>query len=217
MLESLAYDPDNKQLLNRAFMLVASDGRHAKAAELARRVNARDSDHGLAALVLAIDAVARGAFEDAEAFLADPPERGLSTVTMPLLKGWLEVAKGDAEAGLEAVAPLKEKNGFSVFHGLHAALMNDVAGREAEAREAYEEVLRLSEQPTLRLALVAGNFFERSGARERASAIYGEFLVRNPGSLLVAAARRRLEAGATPAPVVADADIRGTSPLRPLI
>jgi tetratricopeptide (TPR) repeat protein len=205
MLESLAYDPDNGQLLNRAFMLVASDGRHAKAVELARRVSARDSDHGLAALVLAVDSIARGAIEDAEAFLADPPDRGLSTVTVPLLKGWLEVAKGDAEAGLEAVAPLKEKTGFSVFHGLHAALMNDVAGREAEALEAYGQVLRLSEQPTLRLALVAGNFFERSGARERAGQIYDEFLVRNPGSLLVVAARRRLEAGVIPAPVVADA------------
>ncbi len=205
MLESLAHDPDNERLLNRAFMLVAGDGRHAKAVGLARRMNARDPDHRLAALVLAVDAVARGAPEDAEAFLANPPERGPSTVTMPLLKGWLQVAKGDAEAALEAVAALKEKTGFSVFHGLHAALMNDVAGREAEAREAYEEVLRLSEQPTLRLALVAGNFFERSGARERAGEIYDEFLVRNPGSLLVAAARRRLEAGATPAPVVADA------------
>ncbi len=205
MLESLAYDPDNEPLLNRAFMLVACDGRHAKSVALARRVNARDSDHGLAALVLAVDAVARGAFEDAEAFLAEPPERGLRTITVPLLGGWLVVAKGDTEAGLEAVAPLKEKTGFNIFHGLHAALMNDVAGREAEAREAYDEVLRLSEQPTLRLALVAGNFFERSGARQRASEIYDEFLVRKPGSLLVAAARRRLEAGLAPAPVVADA------------
>ncbi len=205
MLESLAYDPDNEQLLNRAFILVAGDGRHDQAVDLAGRLTARDPDHGLAALVLAVDAVQRGAIEDASAFLSNFPERGLSTVTVPLLGGWLQVAKGDVEAALAAVAPLKEKNGFNVFHGLHAALMNDVAGRETEAREAYEEVLQLSGQPTLRLALLAGNFFERSGAVEQAREIYREFLDRNADSVLVTAAWRRIESGAVPVPIVADA------------
>ncbi len=205
MLESLAYDPSNEQLLNRAFMLVAGDGRHDKAVDLARRLTARDPDHGLAALVLAVDAVERGAIEDASAFLSNMPERGLSAVSVPLLGGWLQVAKGDVEAALAAVAPLKEKNGFNVFHGLHAALMNDVAGREAEAREGYEAVLQLSGPPTLRLALLAGNFFERSGAVEHAREIYREFLDRNADSALVTAAWRRVESGAAPVPVVADA------------
>ena len=186
VLESLAYDPDNEQLLNRAFMLVAGDGRHAKAVELAGRLNALDPDHGLAALVLAVDAVDRGAPDDAAALLSGLPDRGLSAVTVPLLTGWLQVAKGGVEAALETIGPLKEKTGFNVFHGLHAALMNDVAGREAEAREAYEEVLRLAEPPTLRLALMAGNFFERTDSVERAPAIYREFLepvaVSSPGS-----------------------------------
>jgi tetratricopeptide (TPR) repeat protein len=205
MLESLAYDPENVQLLNRAFMLVAGDGRHAKAVDLAGRLIKFDPDHGLAALVLAVDAVERGVPGEAGAFLSGLPERGLSTVTVPLLQGWLRVAEGDIEAAMAALEPFKEKSGFSVFHGLHTALMNDVAGREAEAREGYEEVLRLAGQPTLRLALLAGNFFERSGAVERASEIYGEFIERKSDSLLMAAARRRLEAGGTPAPKVSNA------------
>jgi tetratricopeptide (TPR) repeat protein len=205
MLESLAYDPENKQLLNRTFMLVASDGRHAKAVDLAQRLTKVNPDHGLAALILAVDAVERGAPGEAGAFLSGLPERGMSTVTVPLLLAWLRVAEGDIEAALVALEPLEEKSGFSVFHGLHTTLMNDVAGREAEAREGYEEVLRLAGQPTLRLALLAGNFFERSGAVERAREIYGAFLERNSDSLLMAAARQRLEAGGTPAPKVSDA------------
>ncbi len=89
MLETLAYDPDNEQLLNRAFMLVAGDGRHAEAVDLGRRIAARSPDHGLAELTLAVDAMMRGAPAEAEAAIADLPEKGLSTVTgtRTLLRG----------------------------------------------------------------------------------------------------------------------------------
>ncbi len=205
MLESLSYDPENEQLLNRAFMLVAGDGRHAEAVDLGKRIVARRPEHGLAALTLAVDAVARGAPAEAEAFMAGLPEKGLSTVTVPLVGAWLQIAEGDVEAALDAAKPLADRNGFGVFHGLHLALMLDVGGREAAAREAYGAVLDLAGEPTLRLALVAGNFFERSGDADRAREVYRSFLERNPGSLLVAAAVRRVDAGETPEPEVANA------------
>ncbi|MHA1153469.1 MAG: tetratricopeptide repeat protein [Alphaproteobacteria bacterium] len=205
MLESLAYDPDNEQLLNRAFMLVAGDGRHAEAVDLGRRIVAHRPEHGLAALALAVDAIARDAPEEGAAAMAKLPEKGLSTVTVPLVGAWLQIAKGDVDAALDKAAPLKDKSGFSVFHGLHLALMLDVGGREAAAREAYDTVLQLAGEPTLRLALVAGNFFERSGDADRAREVYQSFLERDPDSLLVTAAVQRVDAGEVPEPEVANA------------
>jgi tetratricopeptide (TPR) repeat protein len=205
MLESLAYDPENEQLLSRAFMLVAGDGRHTEAVDLGRRIVASRPEHGLAALTLAVDAVVRGQFAEAEAAMAKLPEKGLSKVTLPLVGGWLQIAKGDVDAALEAAIPLENKNGFGVFHGLHVALMLDVGGREAAAREAYNAVLELAGQPTLRLALVAGNFFERSGDIDRAREIYQSYLELKPNSLLVTAARQRADAGVVPEPEIANA------------
>jgi len=205
MLETLAYDPDNEQLLGRAFMLVAGDGRHVEAIDLAGRIAARNPEHGLAALVLAVDAVLRDAPGEAEEAMAGLPEKGLSTVTVPLVGAWLQVAKGDVDAALDTAAPLAEKNGFGVFHGLHVALMLDVGGREAAAREAYDKVLEISGEATLRLALVAGNFFERSGDIDRAREIYQSFLERSPNSQLIDTAVQRIDEGRTPEPEVADA------------
>jgi tetratricopeptide (TPR) repeat protein len=205
MLDSLAYDPDNEQLLGRTFLLVAGNGRHIEAVDLAGRIAARSPEHGLAGLTLAVDAILRGAPEEAEAAMANLPEKGLSTVTVPLVGAWLKIAKGDVDGALAAAAPLKDRNGFGVFHGLHVALMQDVGGREAEAREAYDAVLTLAEQPSLRLALVAGNFFQRSGDADRAREIYGSFLEQNPNSLLVTAALQRVDANRIPEPEVADA------------
>ena len=60
MLDALAQDPDNPQLLNRAFMLVASDGRHDKSVELAQILSGTAANNGLAALVLGTEAAAEG-------------------------------------------------------------------------------------------------------------------------------------------------------------
>ena len=133
MLDALAYDPENEQLLNRAYMLVSGDGRHDKAVELARRLTAFDSDHGLAILTLSVDAVGRGAYQEAESLLSQLPDKGISAVTTPLLAGWLRLAAGDIDGAVERAESLTKKSGFGIFHKLHVALMYDIAGR-AEGR-----------------------------------------------------------------------------------
>ncbi|MFQ6017340.1 MAG: tetratricopeptide repeat protein [Kiloniellaceae bacterium] len=205
MLQALEYDPDNAQLLSRTFILMAGTGRHAKAVELARRLNALNPEHGLVGLVLAVDAMERGRLEEADSYLSRLPERGLSTIAGPLMRGWIQIARGDAALALERAQPLKNKKGFDVLYTLHVALMNDVAGRVAAARTAYEEALNLSGQPTLRLVWVAGNFFERAGLPDKAAEIYRGFLEQNPESPLFGLALDRVAGGDGPRATVADA------------
>ena len=204
MLEALRYDPENEQLLNRAFMLAAGDGRQAKTVELAGRLTAIDPDHSLALLVLIVDAVGRGAHADAESYLGQLPDKGLSTVTVPLIGSWLKAAEGETEAALERAKPLKNKSGFAVFYKLHTALINDLGGRTEAARAAYEEAIDAAGQPSLRLIWLAGNFFERVGDRARAKEIYQEVLARSPGSGLIEESIERVGSGETPPAVVAD-------------
>ena len=203
MLQALEYDPDNVQLLARTFMLAAGSGRHGKAVELARRLHKLDPDNGIAALVLSVDAFGRGDFAAADAVLAELPERGLNTLTSPLLRGWMQLAAGNLDAAIEQGEPLKNKKGFGVLYHLHMALMNDIGGRSAAALSAYEAALEKVGQPTMRLTWVVGNYFERAGLADRAATIYGEFLARNSGSSLMGLALDRVATGTKPAPVVA--------------
>ncbi|MFQ5774251.1 MAG: tetratricopeptide repeat protein [Kiloniellaceae bacterium] len=205
MLQALSYDTENAQLLNRILMLVAADGRHAKAVQIARRLDAINPGHSLAALVLAVDALERDAFEEADGHLAGLPKRGLSTVTAPLLRAWLQVARGDVAGAMERAAPLKNKSGFGVLYSLHAGLMNDVAGETEAARINLEDALKLAGQPSLRLVWLTGNFFERTAHRQRAAELYRAFLARNPNSTIIGTALERAESGVAAPPVVADA------------
>lgn len=203
MQQALASDPDNEQLLEQTFVLSAADGRRDETVELARRIGAANPDQGLAGLALAIDAAARGDMDAAEGFLAAMPDKGLSTITAPLLRSWVQVAKGDLAAAKNRVSGLKNRNGFGVFYSLHLALINDVAGDMAAAKIAYEEALKVAGTPTLRLAWVVGNFFERIGESDRATDLYRSALERNPDSTLFETALARVQAGSTPAPTVA--------------
>jgi tetratricopeptide (TPR) repeat protein len=205
MLQALASDPSNEQLLERSFVLAASDGRRAEAVELARRLAAVNPEQAMAGLVRAGDAAARGNLDEADAVLADLPEKGLSTVSTPLLRSWIDVAKGNIDAALERAAPLRNRDGFGVFYSLHVALVNDVAGRIEAAKTAYDEALEASGKPTLRLAMVAGNFFERAGDGERAAEIYRDMAARGPDSTFFQPALERIAAGTKPKPLVASA------------
>lgn len=203
MQQALASDPDNEQLLEQTFVLSAADGRRAETVDLARRIGATNPDQGLAGLALAVDAVTRGDMDAAEGFLTAMPAKGLSTITAPLLRSWVQVAKGSLAAAKERVAGLQNRNGFGVFYSLHVALIADVAGDTAAAKAAYEEALKAAGTPTLRLAWVVGNFFERTGESARAAELYRSSLERNPDSTLFETALARVAAGGTPVPAVA--------------
>lgn len=205
MLHTLAYDPEDVHLLNRALLLVAGEGRHDEAVGIARRLDAADPSNGIAVLVLAVDAVGRGALDEAEALLARMPERGLSGVTGPLLQAWVGVGRGDPAAALDRMAPLRNKAGFGLLFDLHVGLMYDVLGRPAEAGIEIEKALASAGQASLRLTWLAGNFYERNGQSDRAIQLYKTFLDDTPDSMPIAQALARAEAGQTAAPAVADA------------
>src|SRR3546814_6096688 len=75
-----------------------------------------------------------------------------------------------------------------------SALINDVAGRRDAAAQLFEGLLAESTRPTLRITWLAGSFFERNGQRDRALALYREYVDSAPGAeILVPMLDRRSE------------------------
>jgi tetratricopeptide (TPR) repeat protein len=204
MLAALESDPDNLPLLRRTFSLVASDGRHQKAVELARRVLAKDPGDGMAGLVLAVDVLQADQIPSAATIVDGLPDRSLSAISKPMLKAWLLVAQEQHEAALTTLAKLDETKGFEVVSALQAALLNDVAGHIEAASADYGKALEKSSAPSLQLVLLAGNFYERHGLTEQARQAYQRYAEVSPGSSLLEPAGERLAAGTRPPPLVGD-------------
>ena len=204
MLLALKNDPEDFSLLQRTFMLVASDGRHVEAVRLARRVVEQNEEHAIANMVLAVDSVDRGDHEAAAERLASLADKGLNKIAKPILEAWLHVARGDTDEGAATLESHLEDKGFGLLYQLHRALVLDLGGRAAEAGPAYEDARTKAGQASLRLAWLIGNFFERQGQTEKAREVYDRYLSDNPGSVLFQDALEHAARAGEPKPVVAD-------------
>jgi tetratricopeptide (TPR) repeat protein len=208
MLQALRYDPDNPELLYPALTLAAATGRHDGTVSLAARILEREPQHSLAVLVMAVEAARQGDLKGAEAQLAVLPGRGFDQVLLPMLNAWIKTGQNDADGGLQALSVLLQGDGgTAVLHGLHAALINEVAGRSDVAAQEYESLLAKTTRPTLRITWLAGSFFERHGQRERAVALYREYVDSAPGSdILEPMLERAEQGGESPAEVASATD-----------
>lgn len=204
MLRALELDPDNLQILARAFALAAGDGRHVEAVDLAKRLIEVRPDHATARLVLAIDAMLRGDYPDAEAQVAAMPADGLAQVVASIAGAWIALGDGKKQLALERVNALAELNGFKAIYHLQMGLLLDVAGDSAAAEADYDQAREASGRPWLRLAVLAGNAYERLGRLEKAEETYREVLSRSPETTFFDPMLARLSKGERPEAEVAD-------------
>jgi Flp pilus assembly protein TadD len=172
--QALAQNPDDPELLRRAFTLLATEGRIEEAAALAEKLRALGSGIQMAGLVRAVQAAKLGQYARAESELAALPEGGYNSFIGPLLRGWLLAARGEPQRGVVALAALGQTRGFEMFENFHAALILDQAG-ELKAAGPYYERAEASGATYLRLVQAMASYYARSGQAERAKSALSGF------------------------------------------
>jgi tetratricopeptide (TPR) repeat protein len=203
----LAREPDNPDLLRRAFVLHLGEGKIADALKLAGRMKKEDVARLVYPEILrAADDIKRGRWADAIARLDALGTDGIGGLAGPLLAAWAETGRGDRKAAEAALARLGARNGAQGLVELHGALIADVAGDKAAAEAAYRKIADGEGGPTARLASLLGNLHERAGERDKARAVYESYRAKSPDSRLLDDAWRRIETGGkAPKPEIASA------------
>ncbi len=170
LLAALRADPEQQELLNRAFLATLLDGR-SDALRLARRLPGNPA----ANLLLAGSDAQAGRWERAEQRLrAQRARTGPVQVLQPALLAWVQLGRGQTDKALATLRPLVEGNRLRSLNALHAALIADLAGRSREAERFAR--LSLADQPTpsLRLAMLAAGVLHRAGQAEEARRLIGQ-------------------------------------------
>jgi Flp pilus assembly protein TadD len=171
--QALAQNPDDPELMRRAFTLLATEGRIEEAAALAEKLRALGSGVQMTGLVRAVHAAKLGQYARAESELAALPEGGYNSFIGPLLRAWLTAARGEPQRAVVALAALGQTRGFEMFENFHAAMILDQAG-ELKAAGPYYERAEASGASYLRLVQALASYYARSGQTERArSALSG--------------------------------------------
>ncbi|HKY96170.1 MAG TPA: hypothetical protein VJL84_12735, partial [Kiloniellales bacterium] len=200
-----AANPEDAALRSATFLTAAAAGVMGEAIRLAPQIAEGDQAKGIARLVLLADHAVQGRWADAQAEARQLQAQGITGATRALLLAWTTLEPGGlaaAQVELDALAPLSS---LGVLYHLHRALLSDAAGDKAAAAADYEQALAASEQRSVRLVLLIANFRARNGDMAGAKALLGDYMTEQPGSAIVADSLAALEAGAVPAPVVANA------------
>jgi tetratricopeptide (TPR) repeat protein len=200
---ALEEDPDNADLMLRAAVVMISEGAFAEAVTLARRLEDRGAGNSVTDYALAVDDIRAGRFAAAGKRLADLPENGINRYVGAMLRAWALVGLGDTEGARVALAELQRGEGANPLSDLHEALIDDMIGRQKEAREAFQRAVSGNGGLAFRAIELYGSFLERTGEPMEARRIYQNFLTEHPDSYLLRPAQARLEAGKPPAPDVA--------------
>ncbi len=88
-------------------------------------------------LVLADADVKAGNWRAAEAQFASLPAQGATQVLQPLLRAWAQQGAGATDEALNTLRPFVEGTRYRGVFALHAAMINDQAGRTADAARLY--------------------------------------------------------------------------------
>lgn len=158
LLSALRADPDQLDLIQRAFVASLLDGR-ADALRLARRL----PDNPTAQLVLFGSEVASARWDRAEARARGLSRQSPVTAVQPVLLAWSQAGRGQADLALATLRPLAEQGRFRALNALHAALIADLAGRPREAERFVRLALTDQPDPTLRLAMLSAGILHRAG------------------------------------------------------
>jgi tetratricopeptide (TPR) repeat protein len=189
LLKALKRDPENIELLQRSYLSLAASGRLDEATPVAERLLVYDREATIAALLVAERQAKEGRWADVEATVASLPNRGLNTFMIPLIMSWAKMGQGNPDAALEALAPLSQNSNFATLHDFHAALINDLAGRNTAADKFYQSTLVGQGGVTLRTIEAAIAFYQRIGKVDKAVELIDAYRRSHPDGTMLDTSR----------------------------
>ncbi len=162
---ALSQDPGNPDLQRQAFLAaVLSDQPNAQALTLAKTLTGDPA----ATLVLADADIKAGRWGAALGRFAALPATGPNQILQPLLTAWAQQGRGDTDAAIATLQPLVGSSRFGGIAALHAAMIDDLAGRSAEAARLYRLALVDYGGLNLRLGMLVASWQARSGQQAEA-------------------------------------------------
>ncbi len=195
---SLAADPNNADLLNRAFLFTAASGDMDGATALAQRILKKLPDDRPARLTLAVQAFKDQDYRAARMQIAQSAKGPFTELVLSLLDAWGAQGVGDTKAALADLANVVGQGGTDALASFHRALILDLtcAGRNDEAYIAYKQALATGESP--RVVEAYGRFLERSGRGADARVFYAKEQANSALAPIAAQGLARLDAGKVP-------------------
>jgi tetratricopeptide (TPR) repeat protein len=202
-LAALGAEPHNSDLQQQAFTATLLAGR-PEALGLAQQL----PTNPVAILVLGDADAKAGDWASAERRFAMLPSSGVTQVLRPLVLAWAQQGAGNTDDALATLRPFLDGQRYRGVFALHAAMINDLAGRKSEAARLYRQAALEYGSLNLRLGTIIASWQSLSGQEAEARATIRAMVQASPdlsiaeSALQQAAAQREV---LTPANGLAEA------------
>ncbi len=200
---SLKNDPNNPNLLNRAFLYTVASGDVRDAKTLAERVVVASPDNRAARLTLAVSAIKSGNLTGARENISKSAKGPFTQLTLTLVEAWVADAQGDTATALKDLSAVPNEGGSQALADYHQALMFDLADKMDEADVAYRKAMTQA-GPNPRMVDAYGRFLERNGRSADAKTLYEKLLNNSSVEPIAKAGLARIASGNKPDRLVGD-------------
>lgn len=215
-------DPDNRELLARAFLLYLTAGDVGRAAELASRIQKYDAKDRLSRLVLAVREIRHQRYTAArDLLLHESKESGATEgdvdITAGLLAAWATQGTGATDQAMAVLGRLKGADWYEIFRNYHGGLISDLAARRLETAKKPEELAKWRNEANERLAAAykadpyalrimeaQARALVRAGNQQQALGVLRDFLGKAPENPLAKSLFETIEAKRPVAPMLRD-------------
>ena len=202
---TLAIDPGNEIVLERAFLAALTGGDMERALEFAHELVKKKPDHRMARLVLSLADIRKGDYKGAQEEIGSAEAGPFVALVGALAQAWAAAGDGDRELALSRLKAFEGKSAFDLFRAYHKALILDMLGDAAGAEEAYREAMDSSGGASIRIVEAYASFLQRRDRPDEARAVLDQYEALSPEHPLVKDALSRLARTGKLAPLVSNA------------
>ncbi len=191
----LEENPSDKEILRRAFVLNLGAGNGDRAAELAERLHKLGNNVSTATLLLVGRDLKAGKLDQALKRADELTDNGLSRFSKPLARAWILAGMKKYDEALKALEPLAAEKGFAAMYGMHAGLIEELAGRTEAAEKRYRALIEDPKDASPRIVRVLASALQRNGKKAEAEKVILSKLDVNEESLVLSDDLERLKKG----------------------
>ncbi|HEX2512436.1 MAG TPA: tetratricopeptide repeat protein [Xanthobacteraceae bacterium] len=198
---ALRADPNNKELLERAFLALLASGEVEESGKLADRIVQTEKSHRIARLTLGIRAIKQKQYQTARQQLELSVGNPVTDLAAALLLGWAAYGAEEARSAVEAIDKLPGPDWYGPFKDMHAGLILELSGTKKEAGKRFEHAYKLDPNDTRLVEAYAG-WAGRNGAKDEALKTIETYQKVSPRQPLILTAKERIKRGARPSLIV---------------
>lgn len=177
---ALSRDPESGVLLERAFLMEASEGNWPDAVALAKKVIEEQPRHRMARLLLGLKAYKSQDYKKSISHFKEAGSGPIGELTSVITRAWVEHTKGNTIKALSSLTLRRQADWARFYLRYHRALISDLAGRKTDSQRAYENVFQ-QDSKTLRTALAYARSTAHYGDYRKAKSILRTHMRQSPG------------------------------------